>query len=281
MRRKCHIGEKYSRLLVVGDAPNRGKHRYVFTRCECGTEGESSLTSLHSGSATSCGCYQKEMASDKADVVGEIYDRLTIIGDSLSPTRHRRVLVRCECGTEKECYLTVLRVGDAVSCGCYHQEAISTHGDSNTPLYRTWSNMKSRCYDPNAKYYPEYGGRGIEVCTVWQQDFTVFKDWAGESGFVQGLTLDRKNNMGHYNPTNCRWASRTTQQRNRRSQKQSSSQFIGVSFVKNSQKWLASIKHSGKSHSIGYFPTELEAAIARDQYIGSNNLTDFTLNGVL
>ena len=281
MTRKDHSGEKYSRLLILCDAPNRGKHRYVYTQCECGTDGETSLTSLRSGSATSCGCYLKEISGQREDVIGEVYGRLTIIGDATTHTKHRRVVVRCACGTEKECFLTVLRGGDAVSCGCYHYESLSTHGETSTPLYRTWSNMKSRCYDVNAKYYPEYGGRGITVCAAWREDFMTFKNWAIQNGFMQGLTLDRTNNMGQYNPTNCRWASRTTQQRNRRPQKGSSSQYIGVSYNTKIHKWAASIKHSGKSYNLGQYPQEIDAAIARDRYIRAQGLTDFTMNNVL
>lgn len=216
----------------------------------------------------------------RKDVVGEVYGRLVIIGDAPTSGKHRRVYVRCECGVEKECFLTVLRGGDAVSCGCYRETRDVTHGLTKTPLYRTWSNMKSRCYDPNAKYFSEYGGRGIKVCPQWKDDFEAFHAWA-ITGYKTGLTLDRANNMADYSPKNCRWVNRTTQQRNRRAQKGSSSQYVGVAFIQRSKKWGASIKHGGKSHNLGSYPTELEAAIARDRYIINNNLTGFTMNEVL
>lgn len=216
------------------------------------------------------------------NVIGERYEYLEIIRDAPKTGAHRRVVVRCVCGVEKEVGLSSLRVGDAKSCGCKRIEAISTHGQSkNNPLYRTWSNMKSRCNDPKAKYFSEYGGRGIKVCQEWCDSFEAFHEWAIKSGYQPVLTLDREKNDQGYNPDNCRWVSRTTQQRNRRSQKGSSSQYIGVSFTQCNRRWVAGIKIEGKSINLGTYPTELEAAIARDQYIVENKLTDFTMNGVL
>ena len=215
------------------------------------------------------------------NVIGEKYGRLTVIADAPIKGKARRVVTQCQCGTEKEMFLTVLRSGDALSCGCYHKEVVSTHGQSQgSSLYRVWVNMKSRCNDPNAKYYPDYGGRGIKVCPEWES-FEVFQAWASTSGYREGLTLDRQNNSSGYQPDNCRWVGRTSQQRNRRGQKGSSSQYIGVSFIQRNQIWQAGIKVDGKSINIGSFSTELEAAIARDQYIVDNNLTDFTMNKVL
>jgi hypothetical protein len=183
---------------------------------------------------------------------------------------------------EKEVGLSSLRVGDAKSCGCKRIEYISTHGQStNNPLYRTWSNMKSRCNDPKAKYFPEYGGRGIKVCQEWCDSFEEFHKWAISSGYQPALTLDREKNDQEYGPDNCRWSNRTAQQRNRRSQKGSSSQYVGVCFVQRYQRWQANTKVAGKSINLGYFDTELDAAKARDQYILDNNLKDFTMNGVL
>lgn len=216
------------------------------------------------------------------DFTGKKFGRLTIIGEGQKKGKHRRLICKCTCGVQKEMYLTVIKAG-AKSCGCLQREVATTHGQSrsNNPLYGIWTNMKSRCYSPTAKYYPEYGGRGITVCDEWLNDFPAFESWARSSGYAKGLSIDRENNQLGYTPENCRWVTSTTQQRNRRGAKGSSSKYIGVSFLKRNQKWQASIKHDGKGHFLGYFPTELEAAKARDKYIIDNGLTDFTLNGVL
>jgi hypothetical protein len=82
-----------------------------------------------------------------------------------------------------------------------------------TPLYNLWQQMKNRCTNPRNKGYAAYGGRGITVCDRWQ-DFQAFHDDMGER--PPGMSLDRIDNDLGYGPDNCRWATRKTQQRNRR-----------------------------------------------------------------
>ena len=220
--------------------------------------------------------------SKAVDYVGQSFGRLTVIAEGTRKGNHRKLLCRCSCGVTKEMFLTVIKAG-AQSCGCLQREVATTHGQSRNgnALYRTWTNMKSRCSDPNAKYFSEYGGRGIQVCSDWLRSFAAFQAWALKAGYESSLTLDRIDNSKHYAPDNCRWASRTTQQRNRRSQKGSSSQYVGVAFVAKHQKWVSSIKVAGKSINLGLFSNELDAAKARDQYILDHDLKDFTMNEVL
>lgn len=155
----------------------------------------------------------------------------------------------------------------------------TTHGDSaaGNKLYRTWVNMRQRCNNPNHQYYADYGGRGVEVCPEWES-YEPFKEWALAHGYVEGLTLDREGNGLLYSPEHCRWVDRTAQQRNRRGQKGSSSQYVGVSKHSRSGSWQASIKIAGKAKNLGQYPTELEAAWARENYIIKEGLTDFTKN---
>jgi hypothetical protein len=87
------------------------------------------------------------------------------------------------------------------------------HGKRKHPMYSTWRNMLRRCYDKKAPDYPRYGGRGVGVCEEWLS-VNGFIEWADNSGRKQGLTLDRINNDGNYEPTNCRWATHKEQSLN-------------------------------------------------------------------
>ena len=118
----------------------------------------------------------------------------------------------CECGGTAIVRTSDLLNGHTLSCGCYKhmQKNIRT---SDTRLYNIWSNMKQRCSNPNNKNYRYYGGRGIKVCSEWQK-FEAFYYWAVSNGYKDGLTIERKDNDGNYEPSNCEWITRVRQHRN-------------------------------------------------------------------
>ena len=92
---------------------------------------------------------------------------------------------------------------------------MSKHGMKHTRIYEIWCGMKKRCYNQNSKNFPQYGGKGIIVCDDWKNDFLKFYDWSMKNGYQENLTIDRIDNNGNYEPSNCRWITHKQQQRNR------------------------------------------------------------------
>lgn len=122
--------------------------------------------------------------------------------------KYRRFLCECICGNERIVLLDNLISGKTKSCGCLSvikNKQRATHGLSHHPLYSVWCGMKRRCNNPNEEKYPRYGGRGIKVCKEWKEDFKKFYDWAIENGYKKGLQIDRIDNDGNYEPSNCKW----------------------------------------------------------------------------
>lgn len=150
---------------------------------------------------------------------GDRFGRLTILNEAEKRGRRRYFLCKCDCGNT-----TIVRsdgfVRGTQSCGCLTKEVASKfwkkHGMTKKRIYNCWHGMKQRCLNKNNPGFKHYGGRGISICKAWE-DASGFIEWALNNGYSDDLSIERKNNDGDYEPSNCIWIKQPQQLRNTRS----------------------------------------------------------------
>lgn len=171
----------------------------------------------------------------KIDLTGQVFGRLSVIGDSGERASDGTVMwsCGCSCGAAVKVYAKSLRKGHTRSCGCLSAEVASsrgseaiknahrstalnghpsrTHGQSRSLAYVSWCKMLSRCGNEKDIRYPLYGGAGVSVCDRWKS-FEGF--YADMGDCPPDHSIDRKDNSGNYEPDNCRWATSVQQARN-------------------------------------------------------------------
>lgn len=219
-------GRRFGRLLVIERSEKRainGSPMWV-CKCDCGNIVEKRGDALRYGRTASCGCLAKELSSERMktlqaksapsqrliDLIGQRFERLTVIERvPNSATGQARWRCLCDCGKETVTTTAHLRSGHTKSCGCLGLEnatkAKIKHGNTHESLYNTWAAMKRRCDNPNVDTYKYYGGKGVKLCDDWHEDYGKFKEWALSHGYEPGLTIDRINSDGNYEPSNCQW----------------------------------------------------------------------------
>ncbi len=158
------------------------------------------------------------MQGVRIDMAGQRFGRLLVLHAAESRDGRAYWTCSCDCGREAVVRGKYLRNGRTRSCGCLHRqmtsEASRTHGLSDSPTYRTYSAMMSRCTNPNQLSYDRYGARGVIVCERWKTGFAAFLEDMGIR--PAGKTLERRNPFGNYEKANCFWATPEEQARNRR-----------------------------------------------------------------
>ena len=178
--------------------------------------------------------------SELIDLTGQKFGRLTVIKrakDKIRKNGKHEVMWEClcDCGNTKIVSRDSLRSSAIRSCGCLRKENTknmrSKHGLRNTQIYRTWANIKTRCYNPNKDTFNYYGGRNVEMCQDWKEDFIELKDEVEASGLhISGIesvnihdaikvgSPDRDLYIDNYIQTlenNCRWVTMKEQQNNK------------------------------------------------------------------
>lgn len=154
------------------------------------------------------------------DLKGQRFGKLTVIERAenyidKNGKKYTRWLCCCDCGNIKIFPTCSLKYGNAKSCGCSRYDSKTKHGMYGTSLYHIWSGMKQRCSQKNNERYKDYGGRGISYCEEWEE-FKNFATWAYQSGYKDGLSIERKDVNGNYCPENCCWITLPEQSKNRR-----------------------------------------------------------------
>jgi hypothetical protein len=152
------------------------------------------------------------------DLTGQRFSRLTALYIDARSGTHRAWVCSCDCGESVSVLTSELISESTKSCGCLKKDVEiqpRTHGLSKSPEYRVWINMKSRCFNPTHVSYPNYGGRGIDVCDQWRHSFETFLQDMGNRPSSRH-SIERKDPNGHYHPSNCCWATSGEQARNKR-----------------------------------------------------------------
>jgi hypothetical protein len=223
---KSWLGCIFGTEKVVAFHKTGNKNLWV---CECQLCHSTHIrvpSAVKRGVAPRCICQHQKY---DASWVGKKYGNLEIIEYKKS-----RFVCRCNCGKEITVVPSNLIRGKIVSCGCVNamktSDRMTVHGDckngNRARLYRIYRGMIDRCTNPKSDNYANYGGRGIDICADWTNNYIAFREWALNNGYSDELSIDRIDNDKGYSPDNCRWTTLGVQRANQRPHKEHSKKIV-------------------------------------------------------
>lgn len=212
------IGKKFGKLTILNAYPHATQRTYYFScKCDCGNFSSHRAYYVLNNKINTCG---KCIVSTYPSLVGQKFNKLLIL--SVDDAKIRMSTCLCDCGQTKIIKIQSILYGRTTSCGCVKKDLEKNltnyrHGNAVqgvTQEYKSWQGMKTRCNNPCFPGYKYWGARGIKVCERWDRFENFLEDMGKKPG--KEYSLDRINNNGNYEPTNCRWATKKEQVDNRR-----------------------------------------------------------------
>ena len=181
--------------------------------------------------------------SNFKDLTNQTFGYLTVlcIDDIKSSPKHIYWLCQCECGKQRSLQTSQLTCKKVTSCGCHNPRTILGNAiKPNKRLFSIYTSMLARCNNPKNTSYKYYGGKGIKVCSEWENDFNAFASWSHEHNYNDTLSIDRIDNLKGYEPSNCRWVTLKDQSKN----KSTSIAYTHNGETHNMKEWCEILKFS-------------------------------------